>query len=1723
MLKKSLSVLLLLCMVISMFPVAVFANTDDSSAIVENISTEAEDNASDGADQALDSTETESDTYQINSYEDLVDFRDKVNGGDDFAGKTVVLNADIDLTGKVWTPIGTSNYDKVPADAKKFAGTFDGQNHTITGLSSVGYVPAAEDTGSTEYSFGLFGYAYGANFKNVKFANVNIECGTRTDSAGNEVYGSGNAALVGYYVPANEKTSVIDNCHVLSGTISASNNMGGLIGHMDSQLSQPKVDITISNCSNAAAVTTEAREAGGILGLMNSSREGNYIATMRGIVTFENCINTGDITSLGGGAPSAGGILGRDHNQQAGQHLKVIFDGCKNSGTITVTANGETHAAGIGAGYYAAGAWLIAKDCVNTGDVVVNGSGDVYAGGLISYGGVVELINSTSTGTVTGNNKYVGDANSILFLEKIFGYADTVSGNTYHLNGGMSPERAALVDDAAYGGNFHLVETAYKTVNGEKVDFLGWYDNAALTGEAYTSLGKNVKHYYAKWSGPVAKIGEQEYNSLQAAVDAATDGAEIVLLTDVTLVDTLVVPVGKNIILNLDGYTIGQTKACTESYSMIENKGDLTITGEGRIVFADTSAGDPNFGWGSYTIRNEGKLVVENGTIEHLGVQEFAKHMICAIFQYSGSTTINGGTISTPNYRSVRLWKGDMTINGGTFDGQVWVQAVDATSKLTINGGTFAPNGGDGSSVFVTNNQYDVALSVTGGTFETKIGCSDASKLAGAITGGTFTESAKESTNEVLVAKGYIFEADGNGTYGVVPNLIFKLHIIDPMTNEPAFIPYIEGNDLASVIAKGKLFYADYYNMVLEILDNCTVEETIVIDYPLTIDLNDYTLTGVPVETKAFAVITNKSDLTIKNGSVVCDHQLAGSTSYAVNTIVNSGTLTIYGATIENKSTAANQIGYAIDNNSTTSDAVLVINAGEVKASGSNYYDGIRLFCNSETKKNDVTVNGGNVSSIWLQNPSDGTEKNTKDVLGSVTITGGEVAALYLEPSANFTASVTGGTITKTVEYFQTSEDRDLKGFITGGKFTASAKAGTNTELLADGYAFNCIADKDGYYNVLPEAQANEILIYTVEDLIALDKIVEGGNMLEGVTVYLMNDLDLSELGKTDDGEPVSFSPIGANSSYFKGTFDGQGHTIKNMYQSGWALGFDWDHYGTIGLFAYLWNATIKNLTIENAECFVEGGNVGAIAGCAWGDCTFENIRIKNSELATYNNRAGGIVGYTGGSGTFTFKDIIVYNDTVIAGLWGSFDSSLGGIMGQLQASSKAVFDEVHVECRIDAYNDVTASYKYYAYRMCGMLVGRMPVDENNKTLVDNVTIVDDPTVDNDGVSVTFGEWARYHYIWDDTLSYGCKRIESGYAYDGIDVTAYPDAKIDFLPFKVLFGGQQYGCYGIEALDNIQVTFPGEAQINGDLFWDVNDAIKVAVDGETVTLRRDIDRVFTVDEALEIDTNGNSVVGVVLANVGAIVKGVEGLNVTTTVEDHKVAYKNGVYYVTDLYVAKNTNTNTEYETLEEALAKAGPEDEIDLIADVVECDIAIITKDVTLDLNGKTLVANYLVAFNGNDVVDNATAKGKLVIDKNNISLASDNAMMPVWNEKDGYVFIEATIYVSKNTDISKTFIQFKPNFGTEINALFADGMINNHLGTVVRLTWINKGGNKVQQDFIYSDDLVENAYANTKYLEFTSYDLDMYTNMKVELVVVSDLGVECTGASYSIKASENS
>ncbi len=714
---------------------------------------------------------TQEDPYVINNIDDLRLFRDEVNAGNAYEGKYVLLTDDINLTDEVWTPIGTSIYDKTPADAKMFAGNFDGGNHTITGLTSKGYVPDAEDIGGGEYSFGLFGYVYGANISNVKLANVNIEGTTRQDSEGNDVGGSGVAALIGYYYVADGKACVVENCHVLSGTVSASNNMGGLIGFVDSQVSTPQnVDISIINCSNAADVTSEAREAGGIVGLLNASRE-DYSPTMAGNVRFKGCVNTGDITTLaGGGSTFAGGILGKDQNEYSNQQLKITFDDCENSGTITVNARGETHVAGIASSLYSHGAWLVVKNSKNTGNIVVvnpENADPLYAGGLLGYAGVMDVIESTSTGAVTvgteAGNKYIGNVQNMVFVDGIDDFNTINTGDIYYLNGGASPEFEALVDDVANsGGNFNvIVKKAYK----DGMEFGGWYDNKECTGTPVTAVAAGSDTYYAKWIGPAAKIGDTYYATFALALAAAQPGDVIEISAgEFNFADTTSITIDKAITIKGAGKDETTLNFDSSTSAFVIASSDVTF----RDMTITQGTKDNSFHFSiSKGAWDAPAVQYSNVTIENINF-EGGDYALCLIGE---NVLVDSCTFTSQDSHNIIIYsvKGDSKITNNIFN--------PSTSPKTNRTAIYYEGGAD-----------------------------NATDLSGFIGGGTLTVSGNEA-----YSKGLFFQFT-NWHLVKDMNVVITNNKVDAFTNKAIALYDLDGeiipagDEFASVVISENVF-----------------------------------------------------------------------------------------------------------------------------------------------------------------------------------------------------------------------------------------------------------------------------------------------------------------------------------------------------------------------------------------------------------------------------------------------------------------------------------------------------------------------------------------------------------------------------------------------------------------------------------------------------------------------------------------------------------------------------------------------------------------------------------------------------------------------------------------------------------------------------------------------------------------------------------------------------
>lgn len=198
--------------------------------------------------------EDENGNVTISTAEGLFYFAKKANAGNNFAGKTVKLANDIDLNNEKWTPIGSFN------DATtQFKGTFDGQNHAVTGLK-------VEE--SNKQGVGFFGKVYTGTIKNLTVEG--------SVSASNCNYVGG---IVGHGY------ATITNC-TFKGTVGNNNSMqvGGIAG---------SGGFTVTNCSVYADVTAECW-AGGIVG--NCQDGGAYTnCYVEGIISSKS-------TFWGGGA-----------------------------------------------------------------------------------------------------------------------------------------------------------------------------------------------------------------------------------------------------------------------------------------------------------------------------------------------------------------------------------------------------------------------------------------------------------------------------------------------------------------------------------------------------------------------------------------------------------------------------------------------------------------------------------------------------------------------------------------------------------------------------------------------------------------------------------------------------------------------------------------------------------------------------------------------------------------------------------------------------------------------------------------------------------------------------------------------------------------------------------------------------------------------------------------------------------------------------------------------------------------------------------------------------------------------------------------------------------------------------------------------------------------------------------------------------------------------------
>ena len=247
------------------------------------------------------------DKISITTVDELLQFAKAVNNGeyDDKTDAVVSLDADLDLTGVAWKPIG-SVFDGDGNLLHYFSGKFYGNGHTISNLDF------SENYGKAEYPvFGFFSVAYGAEISGLTIQgkldvsnsgyvffgtvagvaeNSKIsDCVSDVSFTDTDKYINGPAALCGYAI-----NSTIEHCQNKGNfsvtTDTTSLQMGGIVGVADNS--------TVQYCANTGDMTSWTPHTGGIVGQLY---QGSKII---------NCYSTGKLVPLGHGTTNFGGIAG---------------------------------------------------------------------------------------------------------------------------------------------------------------------------------------------------------------------------------------------------------------------------------------------------------------------------------------------------------------------------------------------------------------------------------------------------------------------------------------------------------------------------------------------------------------------------------------------------------------------------------------------------------------------------------------------------------------------------------------------------------------------------------------------------------------------------------------------------------------------------------------------------------------------------------------------------------------------------------------------------------------------------------------------------------------------------------------------------------------------------------------------------------------------------------------------------------------------------------------------------------------------------------------------------------------------------------------------------------------------------------------------------------------------------------------------------------------------
>ena len=714
----------------------------------------------------------------------------------------------------------------------------------------------------------------------------------------------------------------------------------------------------------------------------------------------------------------------------------------------------------------------------------------------------------TSTVTATGNyfdiSKQDGDTtikNVGLYLGA---HTDANAFNLVAENNTKSANTAALYTIPEGKTSLPLGSTV-KNLAGEPVELTDALKWKAGDATADKLVLKTVE--------AVASVGSKQYGSLQAAIDAATAGQTVILLTNVN--ENVEIAAGKELTLDLNGCTLnggtGTAKAALSNLGTITIQ-DTSAAKTGTIKRDDNgTVGETSY----YVIRNQGTMTIESGiVINNSGYKKanptgsmVGSSLICnGDCDEGGTLTIKGGTFTqnnfiaikngalgvlhvtggkiTSNHSAIQNWfKADIT--GGEIKGQLWTDAYikgESVGETTIGGNANFT----GEIVMDIYGRVAPTLAITGGNLNvTNWKITTAAANAGAkpaVSGGTFTSEVPAA----YCAEGFIPTANADGTYGVKAGA-YVAQIGD--------VKYETLKDAINAAKAGD---------TVTLLVNTT--EDVTINKDITLDLGGKTLTNTS-SGKATISVKDSAVVTVKNGSVM------GGTKY-YNIEVTKGSnanLTLMDVT----ATAGN------------TDSSMIDNWGTLTIESGTYEGGLNVVKSEEGST--LTINGGKFTLNYA--PSSGAANGVILSAGTTTINDGEfiqsvTAPKWRYPQVVLVMQVTGYTSLVTVNggtFTNNYGSAGAKIFYPGTGATSdnlAVKGGTfNKEVPASYFEDGYFAKKNGsvYETVGPfDAKIGTTGYATLEAAFAAAK--------NGSTITLLRDCQSGRINLEDKSVTVNLN-----------------------------------------------------------------------------------------------------------------------------------------------------------------------------------------------------------------------------------------------------------------------------------------------------------------------------------------------------------------------------------------------------------------------------------------------------------------------------------------------------------------------------------------------------------------------------------------------------------------------